>query len=752
VRPPAIGATPAGGIPILQNVLPGARLLVELLIGSTWVDVSRDVLVADGRKVRISRGRIDEVTQTPPAQCTFALKNPRGDYSSHNPLSVNYPYIRLNCQVRVSMSLASGGGYVVLFWGFAEGFPPTWDVTGKFSIVTVSASGVMRRLQPGGTGGASPLRSAIYRAIRAASPQPMLFWEMATGTDVSQTPCTIPATGGPPLHGSIDIHGSPSPKWGSGDLGWWLPSGVDFVGGGAAAVGIPAMPSGWANTTGWTADVIINVGTDRGTGLLFEPVLYATGAGPAPTIDWDIELQPAGVGATDQMQLIYFEVAADFTSTAIILTTVTSVTFWDGRPHHLRLSVVQSGANINWSMSVDGVVVATGTKAGKTLQRPAKLELVPQALNTWPKYAFGDLTLWSTATPPNVGAAANGYAGEAPATRLVRLGGEEGIPVTTIGTDPLSVSMGPQSLDTFANLARECEAAGAGFLYDGLSAGLTYQAVTARYNAPAAMTLSAHGDIADPFTPVDNDLVARNRYTVARKNGGSATFEKHDGPLGIDAIGVFDAQLPAGAINVQDDSQLYSRASWEANRGTITGLRYPTLQFRLDDRPAAVPALAAAWLACTPGVRVDATNIVDVRTQHPVGTVELIDEGDTQEIDQVTWVVALNCSSNRPYHVFILGDAQYGRLNTGGSVLHADAPAGASTLVVDVTGSQLWTTTATYPGDFPFSIEVSGIQVTVTGITGTSSPQTFTVDPTTVTKNLHTNDAVQLWRPGVIAL
>jgi hypothetical protein len=295
--------------------------------------------------------------------------------------------------------------------------------------------------------------------------------------------------------------------------------------------------------------------------------------------------------------------------------------------------------------------------------------------------------------------------------------------------------------------------AGAGFLYDGAAGGgLTYQALPVRYNAAAAMTLDASaGDVADPFQPVDDDLVARNRWTVTRKYGGTATYEKTDGPLGTDAIGAYDATL-TGALNVDTDTGLASHASWEANKGTVPGLRYPTLGFRLDDNPARVPALAAAWLGCPPGSRIDVTNVVNVRSQHPVGTVELVTEGDAQEIDQNTWVVALNCSSNLPYHVFTLGDTQYGRLETGGSDLRADAAPGATTLTVDVTGTRLWTTTATYPADFPFSVEISGIQVTVTGITGSSSPQTFTVDPATVTKQLHANDTVKLWRPGVLAL
>jgi hypothetical protein len=61
----------------------------------------------------------------------------------------------------------------------------------------------------------------------------------------------------------------------------------------------------------------------------------------------------------------------------------------------------------------------------------------------------------------------------------------------------------------------------------------------------------------------------------------------------------------------------------------------------------------------------------------------------------------------------------------------------------------LWTTT---PDDFPFQVKVSGIPVTVTNITGGSSPQTFTVDPTTVIKSLPVSSDVRLWNPPVLAI
>ena len=46
---------------------------------------------------------------------------------------------------------------------------------------------------------------------------------------------------------------------------------------------------------------------------------------------------------------------------------------------------------------------------------------------------------------------------------------------------------------------------------------------------------------------------------------------------------------------------------------------------------------------------------------------------------------------------------------------------------MDVTAGNLWITTAGFPSMFPFDINVAGERITVTAITGSSTPQTFTV-------------------------
>ena len=101
----------------------------------------------------------------------------------------------------------------------------------------------------------------------------------------------------------------------------------------------------------------------------------------------------------------------------------------------------------------------------------------------------------------------------------------------------------------------------------------------------------------------------------------------------------------------------------------------------------------------------------------------------------------------------IYDDVSYGRADTDGSTLHANASSGATSITVDTTDATtpLWTTAA---ADFPLDIAIGGERITVTNITGSSSPQTFTCTRAVngVTKAHTAGDDVRLWFPPVWGL
>jgi hypothetical protein len=203
--------------------------------------------------------------------------------------------------------------------------------------------------------------------------------------------------------------------------------------------------------------------------------------------------------------------------------------------------------------------------------------------------------------------------------------------------------------------------------------------------------------------------------------------------------------------SLQRDAQVIDAASWDVNLGTVPGYRYPALHLHLSR----TPDLAALWAEVTPGDRIDLTGIVDVRTQHPVGDVPLIVFGYTEEIDQFEWTVTANVGPFRPYRIGRMADDSGDdqgyplRFSGDGSTLSGSVTQGASSVSVATPSGPLWTTD---PDDFPQDFTVGGLRIEVTAISGTTSPQTFTVTPATVTTNLAAGLDVDMWEPNVIGL
>ncbi|MEU5707872.1 hypothetical protein [Streptomyces flaveolus] len=94
------------------------------------------------------------------------------------------------------------------------------------------------------------------------------------------------------------------------------------------------------------------------------------------------------------------------------------------------------------------------------------------------------------------------------------------------------------------------------------------------------------------------------------------------------------------------------------------------------------------------------------------------------------------------------------RADTDGSQLAAGVTATATTLSVATTAGPRWVDSAAYPTEFPFDITVGGERMRVTAVTGTTSPQTFTVIRSTngVVKPQTAGTDVRLADPTIAAL
>lgn len=723
----AAGAPP--GTPILTKQFgTDLYLVVEIAWGAQtgpgsdpsswqWADVTSDVQVDGGKKISITVGRADEASTTQPASCTLTLDNRSSRYSK-SPLSPNYPKVRRNVPLRVRL-IYLGVSYT-RFFGYCTGFPPSWDTTGNYAIVTVKANGALRRLAQG----TQTLRSPLERAVAASGP--IAYWPMEDTLNSSSL--ASPIAGVPPMSATGLTLASNSGLQGSASLPVFGNTGTSTV------VGeVPAQTPTLYWEVHWyhqltqpAADTTVVFVTTTGTYKTWE--LLANGTTDGLGSSYRVNVYDA-VGTKTQI--------ASFSTTKLY-------TNWA----YCKLFVSESAGTLTWTFEIFSIPVAAGEAPSGTLTGTAGVVtsfLVPPSTGT-NGFAIGHVAVWNTAPSlSRVDPAAYGFNGESPVTRISRLCVEQGDQVTATGTS--NSAMGIQSADTYVNLLRAAETVDQGLLYDGFNPGLSYTSRDLRENAAVGLTLDAsQQDLTPPFAPLDDDQITLNSYTATRQGGSSYIATDTTDSLSTGNIGTYSS---SGTFNTQFDSDLQHDASWQVHLGTQDGYRYPNIAFSLHRRPQYV----TQWLNCGLLTPIAIANVISALTQMPPQTLTQVLQGWTETFDQFLWDVVANTTSFDLWHIATIaqesGDtSQYAwRLESDGANLVTAVAAGATSLSVATPSGPLWTTVA---DDFPVSISVAGIQVVVTNITGASSPQTFTVQPTAYA--LPANAAVTLWQQPVLGL
>lgn len=709
-------------MPFLTHLFDGgARLIIEIAWGAdltanpdtwSWTDISGDVFYGGGGKISITLGRADEASASQPATCSMRLNNEAGLYSLGQQ-SPNWPNVRRNTPVRVRVDL--GSGPTVLWFGFADGFTPDWRAAGRNAMVTLKASGILRRLIQG----ASPVQSSLRRDTTSAAVSSVVaYWPCEDEPDSTSIAAGIPGVSPMSFYiGPPDFAASTTVFACSGALprldgsAWFAPvppytdTGQTQL---RALVSIPA--AGSVDST-----VLFRLHT-TGTSDLWE-LRYKFGFGGV------LSIRAWGAG------VVLFEQDVDFDIDAL--------------SGQLGMELRQNGADVDWNLGALALGSTTaggfsGTLSGRTVGVGFKVECNTDDAHT--DVVLGHLVLQSAITAETDQIAAlNAHTGEVGPDRITRLCAESMISAQILGNDApgdgATTACGFQGLDTLVNLLREAELVDQGLLHDGLVNGFTYVTRHRRENAEPFLVVDVDaGDFSGALDPGDDDQRNVNKVVATRKNASSFTHEDASGPLGTGAIGVYDSAV---TVNNDSDGEIAHYASWLVRQGTVEGYRYPKLELDLTHSPH----LIAQWLTALLGGRIDVLGIASVLTQHPAGTISLALLGYTHEIDQFRWRVLANTSAYSPWRVGVWAadsgdtDPNVLRFDTDGSSLAEPVAAGAASLSVATPSGPLWTTLA---DDFPLTIDLGDvdlgvIQVTVTGIAGASSPQTFTVDPATLT-------------------
>lgn len=605
---------------------------------------------------------------------------------------------------------------VDLHGGWVPAWVPRWDLSGNNRIVPVTSYGALHRLTTGE--GSAPALSPLHRRI-AAQASVLAYWPLEDEGDATQAASGLlggdpMAVLGYPVFGASTVEFSAGGAYRYGTKA--LP---DFTDGGGL---VGTVPRGTSSPVGWSIQAFFQSTTGDDNNVV---VLRWTTPG-GTYVRWDFVQDPA---AADAIALYAYTAAG-------VQSTVFSIATNLGGPADLVFTGVQSGGNVRvylkFGLTTWGPYDIAGTNAyiSTVAINPDQVDL-----SAGQDLLIGHLRVYdhATATPLSISTLRADW-GEGAVTRLTRLAAEDGVTLE-IGTPATDILMGSQPDGTALELYRLCQDVDNGVLAER-PYKLSYKTRDDLYNQGATLTL-ATGDLGAPPEPDPTDQRYRNRWTV-RRPGGSSAHAIAD-------------EVTAGALVYDDsadtlvayDSQLADQANWRLHLTATDDLRWPSLTLNLAGRPE----LIDQWLCCRVGSRITVTDPpADVGDQD----IDVLLQGHSTTLGYKTWTVNALCSPAAEWQVGVYDTSRYEDTE---SELASSFVAGTGTsMSVAVTEGPLWTTAA---ADFPLVVEVGGARLTVTSISGTSSPQTFTVSTTVVNgiaKTIPAGTAVRLDSPTIYAL
>jgi hypothetical protein len=717
-------AGPLGAVSAGSGESPNGNFLqVELLVGGTWLDITSYVMTRDGSgAVSISRGQPNEASSTDPARCAFQLNNRDGRFSPRNPLSPYYGLIGRNTPLRVSVP--SGNDKSYRFQGEVAQWPQHWDTTGTDVWVELEAAGILRRLGQGTAPVASVMRLA--QLSNAAGRQPIVYWPCEDAAGSASVASAVSGVG------PMAIFGAGVPEFGA-FTGFVCSAAVLTAGSCMLAGLVPAYTPTALTAVEWLM-AVPSSGIPDGEVLVR---LQATGA----VAIWEVYYDAGdGVmrlrGRSIDGVLLY--ASAGGAPVQGVLTQGT-----------IELDAYDDGTFDVW---VYGQTVGEVSRGGDSVTVPGVpgsiISIFVNPNRGMADTAVGHIRLLTDSDFYDSYHVLRAYAGEHAGSRIERLCGVAGVPFESDGSLTNASWMGSQAPASVVGLIGDCVAVDGGILAESTSTrGLRYRPRVALENQTATLTLSYSAfQLAEVPTPVDDDAYTRNDVTVSRSGGSSARVVETSGPMSVQqppaGVGTYDESV---TLNVELDADLLDQAGWRVHLGTVDEPRYPVITVNLA-HPSITPALRAQILAVREGDRIAVTGLP---SWLPPGDLSQLVLGISETITGFEHRISFSCSPESPWRVALLGDSTLCRLDTGGSQIAVEAPAAATSLSVATLSGTVWTTT-----DTPFDAVIAGERVTVTSVSGASSPQTWVVTRSVngVSKVLPVGADVRLYQSAVLAL
>lgn len=685
-------------------------VLVELLIGGAWTDITPYVMVRDNNgNISLTRGRRDEGSTADHATCRMTLNNRDGRFSPRNPTGPYFGLLGRNQPVRISVPNALGGKSY-RFQGEISVWPQSWDPTGTDIWTEVEGSGILRRLSQG----PPPARSVLFETLNGLFNSTLLaYWPMedATGSATLATPL---ASGSP-----MTYTGSPT----LASYSSFLPSDPVPSLTGSAFTGAVAQYS-TTGMTGYQMRFLLAVPSSGLTDLdvISRMQVEEVSAGASLLNYFDIHYNnpPGGIGSFGGIGTLTIQA---FDGDEATVGSNGSITM-DTRGRNLWVSLENeiNGTTLTATLRVldidSGVTDSTSMVVTSTsLSRVKALILAADTLAGSAGVtgaSAGHLALQNGITPITVLGHAIQLKGEVAGRRIERVCSEEGIAFEAIGNLDETVAMGIQDKVNPLDVMRACELADDGMLYETMSTvGLGYRPRTSLLNQDAQLTLSYTGfNLSEIPTPVEDDQYIENRVTVT-VGDISQTYSLTTGTLSTQVpptgVGVYGTEY---TLDLKDSSEALNQAAWRVHVGTVDEPHYPQISVNLAHSSfTSNPALKQAVLGLRQGDRILVQN---PPSWLPPGDIDQIIIGFEETITRFEHRLTFVCTPASPYRVGILSQDS-ARIDTDGSELVTAIGSSDTSMVVTPSTSHLtlWTKDA---ADMPFDVRLGGEVVRVTAV------------------------------------
>jgi hypothetical protein len=606
----------------------------------------------------------------------------------------------------------------VRFTGEMVAWPNRWDTTGNDVWVQVAAKGTLRRLDAGN----ATLESALRRRIPTFSP--VAYWPMEDGENSVQFYSPI-ETVRPLSQSGFDL-ASESTLGGSKPLPT-IRTGAQFYG---------RVPS--TNTGQFRVDMVYEWPTAPASNATLIRIL-TTGS----VQSWSIRMRTGNL-----MNIL----AVTSDGTSIIDFDIAWGNALFGEWNHIALKASQSGGNVAWSVTVYKDTNTSQTYSDTYAGSVGRVTGVTGGQPTYGSGAdgltIGHIAAFDDQTVDAFGLATWGYDGESAGARVDRIATEEGESVIIHGWQSETELMGPQGPSTFLNLLRDAADADEGILCESRdTAALKFVGLASITNQEPTVTLTYPTHIQPGIQPEPDDLLLENDVSVTRSSGSTGRITVTEGTLSSsappDGVGRYEASY---TLDIYDDERTDDHAGWKAHLGTVDEERYTAIPVSVGADPSLFGVVSLLDVATI--LKIDNQQTGD---KLPPGDITLFINGYDEFLNQRRWEFSFNGSPYSPYQVGVLDDTTLGRMDTEGSQLNSSATSTATSISVATTSGPIWTTAA---GDAPFDIIVAGEVMTVTAVSGSSSPQTFTVTRSVngVVKAQSSGADVRLAQPTIIAL